>query len=195
MTHPADAGGADGAAPMEQLLEEHLPRLRAFIRLRANQAIRARESCSDLVQSVCREVLQEREKFVFQGEAAFRNWLYTAALRKIVARDRHWHAQRRDVGREQAAATGDTEGGGLLDAYGTVSTPSMLVARKESEAAFEAAFDELSDEHKEIVTLAKLVGLSHAEIAAQLGKTEEACRQLLRRALIKLEIALDRRST
>ena len=52
----------DSAARMQRLLEEHLPRLRAFIRLRTNQAIRARESCSDLVQSVCREVLEEQRK-------------------------------------------------------------------------------------------------------------------------------------
>lgn len=84
--------------------------------------------------------------------------------------------------------------GDLLDAYATLSTPSLLLARKEGEAAFEAAFDELSAEHREIITLARLVGLSHAEIASQLGKTEEACRQLLRRALIKLEIALERRT-
>ncbi len=186
--------GADSAAHMQRLLEDHLPRLRAFIRLRTNQAIRAHESSSDLVQSVCREVLQDQGQFEFQGEAAFRNWLYTCALRKIVARDRHWHAQRRDVGREKALAGSDSSlGGDLLDAYATLSTPSVLSVRKESEAAFEAAFDELTEEHREIVTLARLIGLSHAEIAAQLGKTEEACRQLLRRALIKLEIALDKR--
>jgi RNA polymerase sigma factor (sigma-70 family) len=179
---------------LDRLLEEHLPRLRAFVRLRTNQAIRARESCSDLVQSVCREVLQEQARFEFQGEAAFRNWLYTAALRKIVSRDRHWHAQRRDVGREQSPASDSGVGRDILDAYATVTTPSMLVVRKESEAAFEAAFDTLSDEHREIVTLNKLVGLSHQEIAEQLGKSEEACRQLLRRALVKLEIALEKHS-
>jgi RNA polymerase sigma factor (sigma-70 family) len=97
------------------------------------------------------------------------------------------------VGREEAAADRDTDAIGVLDAYATVATPSMLAARKESAAAFEAAFDELSDEHREIVTMAKLIGLTHAEIATQLGKSEEACRQLLRRALIKLEIALEKR--
>ena len=54
--------------------------------------------------------------------------------------------------------------------------------------------DELTEEHREIVTMAKLIGLTHAEIGAQLGKSEDACRQLLRRALIKLEIALEKRA-
>jgi RNA polymerase sigma factor (sigma-70 family) len=186
--------GPESSAPLDHLLAEHLPRLRAFIRLRTNQAIRARESCSDLVQSVCRELLAERERFDFQGEAAFRAWLYTAALRKIVARDRHWHAGRRDVERELAPAGDGSADERLLAAYATVSTPSVALARKESEAAFEAAFAELSEEHREVVTLAKLVGLSHAEIARQTGRSEEACRQLLRRALIRLELALERRS-
>ncbi|MCA8975247.1 MAG: hypothetical protein KDC98_11025, partial [Planctomycetes bacterium] len=42
---------------VEELLVRHLPRLRAFVRLRSPFALRARESCSDLVQSVCREVI------------------------------------------------------------------------------------------------------------------------------------------
>lgn len=191
---PTMPGEADGPAPIEALLQQHLPRLRAFVRLRTNEAIRARESCSDLVQSVCRELLEEN-RFEFRGEAQFRNWLYTAALRKIVARDRHWHAQARDVARELSPAAAESGAApALLDAYATVSTPSVHLERKESEAAFEAAFASLSAEHQEVVSLVKLVGLSHAEVATQLGKTEEACRQLLRRALIKLEIELDRRS-
>jgi len=175
----------------EDLLEEHLPRLRAYIRLRTNRDIRARESHTDLVQSVCREVLEGSSHFEYQGDAAFRKWLYTAALRKIVERDRALKAQKRDVRRERPG-DGDAESdGGLFDAYATVTTPSVQLSRRENIAALEKAFDQLSDEHREIVTLARIVGLSHREIAEQTGRTEEACRQLLRRALIKLHLLLD----
>ena len=68
---------------IEHLLSRHMPGLRAFIRLRAGPVVRARESESDLVQSVCREVLRGIERFDYQGDAAFKNWLFKAALRKI----------------------------------------------------------------------------------------------------------------
>jgi RNA polymerase sigma factor (sigma-70 family) len=64
---------------------------------------------------------------------------------------------------------------------------------REGAEKLEDAFDELSEEHREIITLSRIVGLSHGEIAAQLGKSEVACRQLLRRALVKLSLALHRR--
>ncbi len=179
--------------PIERLLEEHLGSLRAFLRLRAGAAIRARLGHSDLVQSVCREVLEGRDRFEFQGEAAFRNWLYTAALRKLVEHDRRMHAGVRDVRREVAV---DADGGAdaaVLQGYATATTPSMLAMGREGAAKLEEAFDELSEEHREIITLSRLVGLSHAEIAAQTGRSEESCRQLLRRALLKLSLALEKR--
>ena len=63
---------------MESLIARHLPSLRAFVRLRVNSFLRARESESDVVQSVCCEILQHMQGFEYQGEARFRNWLYGA---------------------------------------------------------------------------------------------------------------------
>ncbi len=190
---PDPAGPRDDAPTIERLLEEHLGSLRAFLRLRAGAAIRARLGHSDLVQSVCREVLESKDKIEFQGDAAFRNWLYTAALRKLVEHDRRMHAGKRDVRREVAA---DVDGGAdaaVLQGYATATTPSLLAMGREGAQKLEEAFDELSEEHREIITMARISGLSHAEIAVALGKSEENCRQLLRRALVKLSMALDKR--
>jgi len=184
---PADPG------QIERLLEQNLAGLRAFLRVRAGAAVRARCAHSDLVQSVCREVLEGAGKFEFQGDAAFRNWLYTAALRKIVEQDRKQHAQKRDVGRELSV---DADGGmdaAVLQGYASATTPSLLAMGREGAQKLEEAFDELTDEQRELITMARFAGLSHAEIAAQLGKSEEACRQALRRALVRLSMALSKR--
>src|SRR5262245_7080357 len=85
---------------LELLLVRHLPRLRAFVRLRAGAAVRAQEESSDLVQSVCREVLLHADQFRFPSESAFRNWLYTHALRKIGKRLRSHGTVKRGAGRE-----------------------------------------------------------------------------------------------
>lgn len=190
MEHPPS--GRDPTT-VDRLLAENLTGLRAFLRVRAGAAIRARLNHSDLVQSVCREVLESAEGFDFRGGAAFRNWLYTAALRKLVEQDRRQHAARRDVRREFPV---DAEGGvdaAVLQGYASATTPSLLAMGREGAAKLEEAFDDLSEEHREIITMARFCGLSHAEIAERLGKSEEACRQLLRRALIKLSIGLNAR--
>ena len=97
----AEAAAGDAKA-VERLLELHLPVLRAFIRLRAGHEVRKHESSSDLVQSVCREVLQNIERFKHPSPAAFKQWLYTTALRKISNRADYWRAEKREAARERS---------------------------------------------------------------------------------------------
>jgi RNA polymerase sigma factor (sigma-70 family) len=55
----------------------------------------------------------------------------------------------------------------------------------------ELAFDRLPDDYREVITLARIVGLSHAEIARQMGRGEGAVRMLLSRALVAYVAAMD----
>ncbi|MFT7463551.1 MAG: RNA polymerase sigma-70 factor (ECF subfamily) [Pseudohongiellaceae bacterium] len=169
-----------------ELLVRHLPGLRAYIRLRAGALVRQRESASDLAQSVCREVLQNIDRFQYGGEAGFKHWLYATALRRIQKRQAYWKTLKRDVAREQAGADISVSA-----AYGRVSSPSQKVVGREDLERIERAFDELSEGEREIITLARLVGLSHDEIAEALGKSVGATRVQLHRALARLAIILD----
>ncbi|MEY2808079.1 MAG: RNA polymerase sigma factor [Planctomycetia bacterium] len=178
---------------IQRALELHLAGLRAFLRARAGPAVRARLGDSDLVQSVCREVLEDAPRAHFPNDAAFRGWLYTAALRKLVEKKRRLTADKRDIARERPLDGGTDDEAGPLDALASMVTPSMVARGRESVEQLDAALDQLSDEQREVLVLARMVGLSHAEIAVQTGRTEEACRQILRRALLKLAGELQRR--
>jgi DNA-directed RNA polymerase specialized sigma24 family protein len=79
-------------AAIEALLERHLPRLRAFVRLRVGAELRQRESASDIVQSACREVIANMGRYRYRGEDQFRRWLFTAALRKLADKVEHHRA-------------------------------------------------------------------------------------------------------
>ncbi|MEM9383184.1 MAG: sigma-70 family RNA polymerase sigma factor [Planctomycetota bacterium] len=188
----ADAAAAGDAEAVEALLDRHLGDLRAFVRLRAGALIRARESNSDIVQSVCREVLQNMERFQHPSEAAFKQWLFRTALRKLSNRRDFYLAERRDVLRETPIARGGdgSEGGvaesRLFDAYRSFTSPSHRAVVREEIEKVEAAFDQLGEQEREIVTLAHIVGLSRAEIAEQVGKSEGAVRVTLHRALAKI---------
>lgn len=179
------SGGGAEPERVEQLLESHLPRVRAFVRLRMDPGMRAREASCDLVQSVCRELLQQQDRFELRDEVAFRAWLFTTALNKIRDRHRYWHRQRRDIAREEAPAA-SVDGDALYEEYGTLMTPSMQAIAHEEAERLEACFDELPDDYREVVTLARVVGLPHAEIAEQMGRSVGAVRMLLGRALREL---------
>lgn len=175
----------DRPQPVPELLERHLPRLRAYVRLRAGAALRSRESVSDIVQSVCREILEHADRLKHGGEQGFRRWLYSTAWRVIARRASYHRAARRDPAREE----GD---GRLLEEYGTFCTPSREVAIREELERIERAFDELSEDHKRVILLARVLRLPHAETAVEMNRSPQAVRALLRRALVELSGLLDR---
>jgi RNA polymerase sigma-70 factor (ECF subfamily) len=178
---------ADRAA-LERMLEQYLPRLRAFLRSRMTAALREREWSSDLVQSVCREVLDHASRFEFRGDEQFRSWLFTTALNKVRERARFWDRERRKANAEERNASV----GALADVYGALHSPSRVAAGHELVETIELALDGLTEEQREVVTLSRLVGLSHGEIATMLGKGEGAVRMLLSRGLVALVAEIDR---
>lgn len=176
-----------GSAPaVDELLALNLPALRTFIRLRTGQRIRSKESCSDLVQSVCREVLEDMDGFEYRGAKAFRHWLFTAALRKIVDRDRFYTKEKRDAARE-ASPRDEAD---LVALYRHVFTPSRAAAAREDIDRFEEAFDELPDVQREVITLVRLVGLDYGEVAERIGRSEASCRNELSRGLARIAMKL-----
>ncbi len=175
--------GALGA--VEELLARYLPGLRGYVRRRAGGLIHAKESSSDVVQSVCREVLERLadERFDYRGEEAFRRWLYQAAVLKMRDRRRFYLAERRDAGREVAPRGGSTGAG--LEPFRASGTPSQEVGRREEIARVQAALEQLPENYRRVIELAQLEGRSHREIAAELGISEANSRVLLSRALAR----------
>ncbi|MBK8096224.1 MAG: sigma-70 family RNA polymerase sigma factor [Planctomycetes bacterium] len=176
---------AERPADLDEMVARYLPGLRAFVRLHMGPTLRSLEESCDLTQSVAREVLQHAERFRTGGEAGFREWLYTTARRKILHRVEHWQARKR-------SAPGGVGLEDVLETHAAVmATPSQHASARENLATVEAAFDRLTEEQREVVVQHKLIGSSHAEIAARMGKTPEAVRALLARAMARLALALD----
>ncbi|MCA8953820.1 MAG: sigma-70 family RNA polymerase sigma factor, partial [Planctomycetes bacterium] len=171
----------DGVA-LRDLLVRTLPEVRAFVRLQLGPRLRARETSSDLVQSVCAEVLADLSTFDYRGVHAFKGWLFRRVLNKIRAKADFHGAARRSPARELAATAIDQE---LMRCYRTLS-PSQHAMRHEDVARLEAAFDELTDEQREAIVLHRLIGMSQAEVGDALGKSEAAVRNLVFRGLARL---------
>lgn len=169
--------GDPGAA--EALLVRYLPDLVAYVDRRAHRWLRQRESAADLAQSVCREVLVRLRdgRFVFRGEPEFRQWLFRAAVIKLVERARRGGAEARDPAREEP---------GAADAAVSLGTPSEVASFHEELERFRAAFATLPARAQEVISLKLVDGLSHGDVAARLGTTEGNSRVLLARALAQL---------
>lgn len=174
-------------AAQEALLELHLPSLRAFVRLRSDPALRARESATDILQSTCREVLQHLDQLEYRSEAALRGWLHTVTLNKIREKRRYHFAERRRPDCE----VDDAQLSQLVGAYGALESPSQGIMHAELIERMEQAFDQLSPDHREVITLSRIARLSHAEIATRMDRNVESVRKLLARALVKLSALLD----
>lgn len=182
---------------LDELFAKHLPGLTAWVRLRAGELVLDRESVDDVVQSACREVLENLDRFHWGGEAGFRHWLYETALRKIRRKEAHWLAARRDVRREEKIARRASGDASSLDivatAYRTLGTPSVPLRAREFVDRIESAFRTLPDAQQEAVAMSRIAGMSYAEIAGLTGRSEATVRSDVHRGLAAIADVLVRR--
>jgi RNA polymerase sigma-70 factor (subfamily 1) len=175
--------------PLTARLEAHRQQLYAFVRLHAPALLKARESPSDLVQSIFAEFLRKRDDFGDLDESQLRCWLMKAAQNMIAAHHRFWRREKRDAARERPVSgleISRANAAKLLRSYSSFCTPSQHAIQKEEVARIESCFAKLSEEHRLVITLSRIGGLSHAEVGSQLGRSEDAARMLLNRALVAL---------
>ncbi|MCA8949600.1 MAG: sigma-70 family RNA polymerase sigma factor [Planctomycetes bacterium] len=169
------------------LLERHLPMLQAYVRNRLGPDPNVRDAAGDVVQSVCRQVLATRSAFEFRGEERFRAWLCTAARNKVREKHRAGTRQRRDRARERPLSDD-----GHPSAAAFFVTPSEEAIGRETAVAIETALALLSEEHREVVALARIARLPHRAIAEIMGRSAAATRKLLGRAILALAEHLER---
>ncbi|MCA8970544.1 MAG: sigma-70 family RNA polymerase sigma factor [Planctomycetes bacterium] len=179
----------DGPA-LAGLIESYMPRLREFVRVHIGQDLRQRFSAEDVVQSVCLDLAEHADALRFDDERRFRAWLFKAASHKLSEKARFHRREKRDVGREHADVD-DENANALLLAARHVATPSRQIAAREELARFENALDCLSDDHREVIALARIAGLPHEIVAEQMGRSVGAVRKLLGRALLAVSASLD----
>jgi len=165
------------------VLEDVLPDVRAYVRVNIGTKIRARESASDPVQSIGREVLED----LGDQPRAFRKWLFSLALNKIRGRNVVMKSQRRDVDRKVAQRTGFDE---LMTCYSRISTPSRIAQAREGVERVEVAMAKLPDEYREVITKKCILQMSHEEIAEEMDRPEATVRRLLSRARAKLSLLI-----
>jgi RNA polymerase sigma-70 factor (ECF subfamily) len=142
-----------------------------FVRRRA----RSREEAEDLTQEVFEAAILALGQARLDAEAPPLAWLYTVARRRLIDRLR---------APARGGAALDPELGGADDerSYG----PSIVNALLDG-------LRSLDEAQRRVVVMKVFEGRSFAEIAAEVGASEEACRMRLSRGLAILRRELERK--
>jgi RNA polymerase sigma-70 factor, ECF subfamily len=167
---------------LDELLGHFLPELGAFVRLHVGPSV-SWDTPSDIVQSVCRGVLEDLSQLEYQGAASFKRLLFLRAKRKVVDRRRYHEADRRQGDRQVAFDYS-------AFAQGTASllTPSRIVGAKDELDRFTKSLEALPVDHRRAILLCRGLGMSPTEAAEEMGKTPNAVRIALHRGLARIAL-------
>ena len=180
---------------LDQLCRVYGERVRRIVRLRMGKELRPRLDSMDLVQDALVSALGGLGQFTYRNEGDFLRWLAKIAqntlrdnLDKLYTHKRDVRKEVRPVNRERTTTGACVANGGPVDA----ATPSVIMSRKEDLDKLEGAMDALKPEYREIIILTKIEGLSYQEIGQRLGKSSDAVRKLVSRAMTAMIRAFER---
>jgi RNA polymerase sigma-70 factor (ECF subfamily) len=148
--------------------------------------LRSKLESIDIVQDVLINVFRDLNGFTYRSEGDFLRWLSRLVENRIRGKVTKLHAGKRDIRKEvRLDSREQTTAGGFVGTAGPieVTTPSVIMSRREDLTRLEKAIDALKPEYREIIVLTKIEGLSYKEIADRLGKSDEAVRKQVSRAL------------
>ena len=168
---------------LNRVYERCAGRLLAFIRLRLGRDLRSRLESRDILQATLLKSLEHVSDLKAQETRSVMAWLARIAEHEIRDCADFHHRQRRDAARETPL-----DDDAPLPAL-TRSALSRVILDEEA-TRLEQAIESLSPAHREMILLRKFEELSFGEIAQKLGKTEDACRMLLARAMTALTLKM-----
>jgi len=171
-------------AAMNALYERYSQRVLVIVRSRLGQRLRRKMESCDLVQSVLLASFRDFNKFEYRGEKAFLRWLSRIVENRIRDKRDFFSARKRDVAREEPLEREERRESRFI--AGSEPTPSRRLVLSEQLLQLERAMDRLPSEYREIIIRAKHEGMSLEEIAEAMGRSKDAARMLLARALTRL---------
>jgi len=160
-------------AAFETLVARSRERLEGWVRSHLGEPLREKVEVEDVLQETYLWAFQALPRLEWRGEERFEAWLRTIAKHAI-------SRVSRDQARKPALSLEHE-----VPANGT--SPSRHLRRHERFERLEKALEDLSPEHRKVILMARIEGLSVQEIAARMERTPDAVVQLLSRALRQLK--------
>jgi RNA polymerase sigma-70 factor (ECF subfamily) len=147
--------------------------------------MRAHVESRDILQAALLKSFQRLSQFEGGDGATLMGWMARIAENEIRDQADYQHRQRRDV---DAAVPIDA--GGIDVPAGARSALTAAIRDEEGER-LGTAIESLAPDYRDVIVLRKLEELSFQEVAARMGRSEDACRMLLARAMAALTLKLE----
>jgi len=174
LLHRARAGDAGAIG---RLLARSLPDLQRWAHRRLPQWARSAADTSDLIQDAVLGTLSRLDAFQPQGRRALANYL-RAAVRNRIA-DEH----RRTARRVRGADT-------IESLPSNAASPLQLAMQDETERRYRTALAQLNARDQQLIVAHFELEYSHAQLGCMIGRSPNAARMALARALGRLAARL-----
>ena len=183
------AARAGSTADLGRALERFRDYLLAVANHQLDPALRAKGGASDIVQETFLEAQRDFAQFGGTTGTELRAWLLRLMSNNLANFARHYkETGKREVGRE-VGLPGDTSGmiGGVA---AETPTPSVEVMADERAEAVRLAVERLPEDYRRVIVLRNREDRPFDEIAALMGRSENAVRKLWFRAIELLQTEL-----
>jgi RNA polymerase sigma-70 factor (ECF subfamily) len=172
---------------LNELCDRYISRVLVAVRARLGDGLRRKVESWDIVQEVMIDAIRDVEDFSFRTEGAFLNYLNRVVENRIRDEADRWAAKKRHPDHEvQLDAARSNQSANPLQIADAGPTPSRIVALTDELTRLEAAITQLPDEYRDLIIAAKIEGRSYQELAEESGKTSDAIRMQVGRAMIAL---------
>jgi RNA polymerase sigma-70 factor (ECF subfamily) len=172
------AKGGDPAA-FAEIYQAHYEAVYTYLFYRLGDPLLA----EDLAGEVFVRLVERISKFTYRGQPILA-WLYTIA-RNLLADHYRQHSRDADLALEP-----EYEPEREPELQAAPHDPARLVERRLEQECLKRALRRLADSYQHVILLRFVQGLSHAETAAILGKSENTTKVLQHRALKALRRAI-----
>lgn len=164
------------------LFERSRRRLAVLVHYRMSPSLRARMEADDVLQEVYLAAWRDLDRFHWRSPGSFLRWLSAIASHVLADLARYENRDKRDAARLTRFRSVSNPGGAEP---ADTDTPSRIYTRAERLRQLFARLDELPEDYRNAIVMAKVEGLDTAEMAARLGRSREAAALLLHRALAR----------
>lgn len=159
--------------------EKYRRRLAVLVYFKLSPGGRESSEVEDLVQDTLLRAFRDIGGFSYQSPGSFMRWLSSIADHVIIDRVRYRNRDCR-MGEEVRFRSASNP---LGPEPADTRTPSRLFAQQEAVGRLLGRLNELPEDYRQAILMAKIEGISTAEMAERLGKSREAVALLVYRAV------------
>ena len=167
----------------EMLMEKHMGIIyNIALRMAANQ-----DDAEDMTQEIMIKIFRSLSSF--KGNSKFSTWIYRVAVNTCL--DELKRKKNKKHLSLDAEISGD-DGEGQLEIKDDSPSPEKLAEQNELRDMVAAAVKLLSDEHRAVIVLRDIRGMSYSEIAEILGCSDGTVKSRISRARAQLKMILEK---